>query len=80
MIGSGCPVKAKQKLSLNHVLAVRGLNGKALAKRLDATESTVSRLRNGLEPSEDMKRRIIGALDLNEHEIRGLGWEESESG
>jgi transcriptional regulator with XRE-family HTH domain len=68
-----------QPLTLNHVLATRGLNGKQLAHQLGTTESTVSRWRRGLEPSETMKARISEALDLAEAEVVALGWAEETS-
>lgn len=65
-----------QILTLNHVLATRGLNGKDLAHSLGKTESTVSRWRGGLKPSEESRRLIITELELTKDEIAALGWAE----
>lgn len=67
-----CPV---QTLSLNHLLATRGMSGEALAKAIGADPSSVSRWRNGLKPGPTRREQITAALDLNEHEIQALGWE-----
>lgn len=69
-----------RNLTLNHLLTIRGLTGRDLARRLDTTESTVSRWRRGLEPSPAMKRRLAEVLELTDAELDALGWREAVHG
>jgi hypothetical protein len=65
-----------QTLSLDHLLTSRGKNGTWLAEAIGADPSSVSRWRNGLKPGKTRREEIATVLDLNEHEIRALGWED----
>lgn len=70
-----------QAVTLNHLLAIRGLNGKQFARLLDTTESEVSRLRAKQTDKITPKRReqIIEALELTAGEVAALGWEKEET-
>jgi len=60
--------------SLDELLDRRQMSGAALARAVGAGEATISKIRNGLRPGEDLKQRIASHLKLSADEVAALGW------
>lgn len=67
-------MSAQDQISFNNVLASREMSGAALARAISTGEATISRLRNGMRPGDDLAKRITEALNLTDAELVALGW------
>jgi hypothetical protein len=73
-------MSTKHVTTLHELLLSRDRTGQWLAREVETTESTVSKWRRGLIPSEANRKRIYATLEATQEEIAALGWEQEVVG